>query len=207
CLSHGHAAVRRSAWAIHPVIRAGEGARRVRRVDLGGRSLLECDVSMGAHDDADCPGNNTNPPEVRSDGMFPAKELDSEEYVPGRPDSTFDRSRRRAVQISFASTSAPMVGIPSMNANSLEALVANMSLAELAQRSGRSVEELVNWALGGKAPAPAKAAPARPAPAAAAKEAKPARRVVESEAPARRSEGGASKEVNTRTPEGRKRYS
>jgi len=94
-----------------------------------------------------------------------------------------------------------------MNANSLEALVANMSLAELAQRSGRSVEELVNWALGGKAPAPAKAAPARPAPAAAAKEAKPARRVVESEAPARRSEGGASKEVNTRTPEGRKRYS
>lgn len=99
-----------------------------------------------------------------------------------------------------------------MNANSLEALVANMSLAELAQRSGRSVEELVNWALGGKGPAPAKASPApaaRPVPSPVAKEGKPTRRIVETEAPApaRRSESGGSKEVNTRTPEGRKRYS
>lgn len=103
-----------------------------------------------------------------------------------------------------------------MNASALEALVANMSLAELSQRSGRSVEELVNWALGGGKTAVEKPAVEKPTLVRSevaspvpkeAKPGKPGRRVITSEAPPSRREATGGKDVNTRTPEGRKRYS
>lgn len=92
----------------------------------------------------------------------------------------------------------------------LEALVSSMALSDLSERSGKSVEEIVNWAMGGRPSSPGKsrgtaalaAAAAGASPrAAAAPAAAPA---PAAEAPARRA--GAAKTVNTRTPEGRTRY-
>ena len=76
-----------------------------------------------------------------------------------------------------------------MSASALESLVATMTLAELATRSGKSVEEIVAWALGEEA--------IRGAVRAARAKAKPA-----AAAPRR----GRSRSVNTRTPAGRDAY-
>ncbi len=76
-----------------------------------------------------------------------------------------------------------------MPQSTLEEFVGSMTLSELAQRSGKSVSQIIEWA-GSKA-RPAKAAPARAAAAAA---------------PAKKPSGRGSKNVNTRTPEGRAAY-
>jgi len=90
-----------------------------------------------------------------------------------------------------------------MSTTALETLVSSMALSELALRSGRSVEEIVNWALGGVRAAEAKRGPtSRPAPAKSISSAPST--TPEPTPPARR--GGGSKNVNTRTPEGRERY-
>lgn len=94
-----------------------------------------------------------------------------------------------------------------MNTNALESLVASMPLADLARRSGRSVEEIVNWALSGNSSARsmpvARTAPSTSKPG-------PGRRPVSMDSGMpRRSEGGGgggSRDVNTRTPQGRQRY-
>lgn len=98
-----------------------------------------------------------------------------------------------------------MVALLSMNTNALESLVASMPLADLARRSGRSVEEIVNWALGGSSAPKSSPVAARPAPTSV--KAGPGRKPAAPapEAP-RRSEAVASKDVNTRTPQGRQRY-
>ncbi len=72
---------------------------------------------------------------------------------------------------------------------SLESFVGGLTIAELAQRSGKSVEDLVDWAMGGKSARASKpgATPSRK------------RKAVDTK-PARRPSGGA---VNTRTAEGR----
>jgi hypothetical protein len=80
-------------------------------------------------------------------------------------------------------------------ASALEDLVGAMSLSELAQRSGKSVQAIVDYALGGKTtPRPSSSAPSgNGVPSRAGKKAttkKGARRA-------------ASRSVNTRTPEGR----
>ena len=74
-----------------------------------------------------------------------------------------------------------------------------MTLSELADRSGKSVTQIIAWALpgksgGGKAPAPRAAAKTNGAPSSKAA-AKPSA-----------AGGKGSKAVNTRTPEGRAKY-
>ena len=82
----------------------------------------------------------------------------------------------------------------------LEALVGSMSIAELSQRSGKSVGQIVDWALGTRAtvgrprgstntPAPAAAAPATTKRARGSNNA-----------------SGGGKSVNVRTPAGRESY-
>lgn len=72
-------------------------------------------------------------------------------------------------------------------AGALESLVGEMTVAELAKKSGRSVEDLVGWAMGS-----AKAARGRPAAAATSSGRGGAR--------------GGSKRVDTRTAAGREAY-
>jgi hypothetical protein len=82
----------------------------------------------------------------------------------------------------------------------LEALVGSMSIAELSQRSGKSVGQIVDWALGtrgnlGRRPGNSGAtAAAAPAPA---KRGRPANNA---------SGGSGGKSVNVRTPAGREAY-
>src|SRR5687768_7393765 len=82
----------------------------------------------------------------------------------------------------------------------LEALVGSMSIAELSQRSGKSVGQIVDWALGTRgtvgrprgssnAPAPAASAPATTKRARGSNNA-----------------SGGGKSVNVRTPAGRESY-
>lgn len=82
-----------------------------------------------------------------------------------------------------------------MAESSLEALVGSMSLSELSQRSGKSVGQIVDWALGnrsfGKRPAAAAAAPSAGGGAKAKNSS---------------GGGGGGKGVNTRTPNGRDAY-
>ena len=73
-----------------------------------------------------------------------------------------------------------------------------MTLSELADRSGKSVSQIIAWALpgktgGGKAPRPTAKPNGVPSGKAAAK-------------PAAGASKGGSKAVNTRTPEGRAKY-
>ena len=75
----------------------------------------------------------------------------------------------------------------------LEEFVGSMTISELADRSGRSVSQIIAWAhpgtSGGSKTAAPKAAPKKPA----------------AKAPSAASTGGG-KNVNTRTPEGRAAY-
>jgi len=71
-----------------------------------------------------------------------------------------------------------------------------MTLSELADRSGKSVSQIIAWALPGKSGAK-KASPARKAAA-------PTSRSSTSNGTSAKASGGKS--VNTRTPEGRAKY-
>jgi len=105
-----------------------------------------------------------------------------------------------------------------MNTTALEALVASMPLSDLAQRSGRSVDEIVSWALSGVSAPAVKSAPAAAPARASAKAAEPApkaaspvirRRGAVKAAPApvvEEEEDEEAGEVDTRTPAGRDRY-
>jgi hypothetical protein len=82
----------------------------------------------------------------------------------------------------------------------LEALVGSMSIAELSQRSGKSVGQIVDWALGKGGPGRRPAAPA----------AAPSGGAARGRTAATSSSGGGGgsgpKSVNTRTPTGRAAY-
>lgn len=97
-----------------------------------------------------------------------------------------------------------------MSNTALEALVSSMTLSDLAERSERSVEDIVNWALGGnRAAATAGAKRTQPvATRAAAPTTPPPIPMVESGGASRRPASSSSvpKNINTRTPEGRARY-
>ena len=75
----------------------------------------------------------------------------------------------------------------------LEEFVGSMTISELADRSGKSVSQIIAWALPGKSGGSKPAAPGAAAKKTAAKA-------------AGGSSTGGSKNVNTRTPEGRAAY-
>lgn len=98
-----------------------------------------------------------------------------------------------------------------MSTTALETLVSNMALSELAQLSGRSIAEIVNWAMSGvRAEASRSSAGARPEATRTRATSTPA---PSSNRSARREEEeeveeveDGEEEVNTRTQEGRERY-
>ena len=79
-----------------------------------------------------------------------------------------------------------------MAQSALEEFVGSMTLSELADRSGKSVTQIIAWALPGKSGGASKSA-SRPAKKPAAKASSGAAK-------------GGGKAVNTRTPEGRAQY-
>lgn len=88
----------------------------------------------------------------------------------------------------------------SMSTSALEALVSSITLSDLAQRSGRTVEEIVAWALRDERPAQTPRRTVAPKPIAAVPS------PAQAPEPVSRRSAGGSKTVNTRTPEGRTRY-
>lgn len=102
-----------------------------------------------------------------------------------------------------------------MSTTALEALVSSMPLSDLAERSGRSVEEIVGWAMTGSGAGTAARTPTKrqpPAPPARTVSAAPAAApsasapVASSSADTGSRRTATAKVVNTRTPEGRTRY-
>jgi hypothetical protein len=83
----------------------------------------------------------------------------------------------------------------------LEALVGSMSLAELSQRSGKSVGQIVDWALGSRG-GPGR----RPVATTAAPSGGGRGRPASGNATGGGGGGGSTRAVNTRTPVGRAAY-